>query len=266
MASLLKIETMKNLVDLSIPHNRIVVALDNLNSLEEVRDWVILLKDYVGYFKVGFQLIHSLGGPQAVQVIKEAGGLVFYDCKLHDTNDTMQIAAKKIAGLGVDIFNLHASAGKKAMKSVMEVAGDCLVAGVTVLTSMDEDECHVIYHRPIMATVFELATRMSLSKVPAIICSPTEAPVIKGSVGTKHLITITPGIRPLWAVANDQDPGRIMTPYKATLANCDLQVIGRPILQPPPEIGDPVTAARMIAKEIETGMIELSSNDETSDD
>jgi len=49
-----------------------------------------------------------------------------------------------------------------------------------------------------------------------------------------------------------------MTPYEAISAGADYLVIGRPITQPPPEIGGPVEAAKKIAKEIEKALRNLN--------
>lgn len=245
-------------LNLSDPKDRIIVALD-INTEEEVKKYVRLLHPYVGMFKIGFQLIHTIGGPQAVKIVQDAGGKVFYDCKLHDTTDTMQKSARDIAKMGVQLFNLHASAGIPAMKAVMEVCGESSVAGVTVLTSLKEEDCAEIYNgASIEWKATKFAHNLVEAGVPCVICSPKEAKTIKGIVKLCNLIAITPAIRPLWAVPNDQNPDRIMTPKKAILeARADLLVIGRPILQPPAEIGDPIKAAIMIAEEIKIALIEL---------
>lgn len=244
--------------DLSIPENRIIVALD-VNTEEEVRKYVEMLHPYVGMFKIGFQLIHTIGGPQAVKIVHDAGGKVFYDCKLHDTTDTMQKSARDIAKMGVTLFNLHASAGIPAMKAVMEVCGDSAVAAVSVLTSLDEEACMRIYGTTIEAKVIMFATDLIAAHVPGLIGSPKESRLIKGSHLLQQLFTVTPAIRPLWAVPNDQNRDRIMTPKKAILqAKSDFLVIGRPILQPPQRIKDSVTAAIMIGMEIREALDEMN--------
>lgn len=245
-------------LDLSIPKNRIILAMD-VNTEEEVRKWTKLLHSYVGMFKVGFQLIHTVGGPQTVKIIQEEGGRVFYDCKLHDTKDTMQKSARDIAKMGVDLFNLHASAGIPAMRAVMEVCGDSAVAGVTVLTSLSEEDCANIYGASIQEKAVKFAQNIVEAGLTHLICSPKEAETIKNIVSLCNLIAVTPGIRPLWAVPNDQNPERIMTPKKAILAGSDMLVIGRPILAPPANIGDPIVAAMMIANEIEDALSYLEA-------
>lgn len=247
---------MKPIIDLSNPRNRVIVALD-VNTLKEVKHYVELLSPYVGMFKVGFELIHSVGGPQVVEVIHNAGGKVFYDCKLHDIPETMKKSAQAIASMGVAVFNVHASAGVKAMKMVMEVCGDSQVAAVSVLTSLSNEECNDIYHNSSQVKVKDFAYMMVEAGVPVIISSAGEAVMVKNIIKTKNLLTITPGIRPLWSVTDDQDKKKVMTPKNAILEGCDMLVIGRPILKPENnEEGyrDSVTAVQAIVAEITEGL------------
>ena len=58
------------------------------------------------------------------------------------------------------------------------------------------------------------------------------------------LVIVTPGVRPEWAAANDQQ--RTLTPAAAIAAGADYLVIGRPITAH----ANPAEAARKIADEI----------------
>jgi orotidine-5'-phosphate decarboxylase len=240
-------------LDLTNPKNRIIIALD-VSSTKEIRYWVSLLKNYVGYFKIGFQLIHSVGGPQAIRAVQKSGGKVFYDCKLHDIPETMKKSAHDISELGVDIFNVHVSASVRGMQYAMEACGESIVAGVTVLTSFSEEDCLHVYNKNVREKVTSFTLDLVEARVPAVICSAAEAGMIKNVLGMKDLLLITPGIRPIWAAPNDQNPDRIMSPFKAITEGSDLLVIGRPILSPPDKIGGPVEAALRIKKEIEDAL------------
>ena len=72
--------------------------------------------------------------------------------------------------------------------------------------------------------------------------------MIRGRSEFDSMMVITPGIRPVWAAANDQK--RMATPAEAIAAGADYLVVGRPILKPPPEIGSPLDAIEKIAEEI----------------
>lgn len=83
-----------------------------------------------------------------------------------------------------------------------------------------------------------------------VVSSVKEVAAIKEACG-QDFITVTPGIRPLWAAANDQR--RAVTPAQAIAAGSDYLVIGRPITNPPAEIGSPVDAVERIVAEMEYG-------------
>ena len=85
--------------------DRIVLALD-VDTLEEVEQIVKELKDYVGFFKVGLQLIASTGF-DSIDIIKNNGGKVFLDSKFHDIPNTVAKASVNLLRKGVDFFNLH---------------------------------------------------------------------------------------------------------------------------------------------------------------
>ena len=59
-----------------------------------------------------------------------------------------------------------------------------------------------------------------------IVCSPQEIEMIKKELGN-DFITLTPGVRPVWAAAGDQK--RVMTPKEAVDKGTDYIVVGRPI-------------------------------------
>ena len=64
----------------------------------------------------------------------------------------------------------------------------------------------------------------------SIVCSPQEIEVLRKEYG-RDLLIVTPGIRPLWAAAQDQK--RIMTPAEAVAKGADYLVIGRPVTGAP---------------------------------
>jgi orotidine-5'-phosphate decarboxylase len=227
--------------------DRIIVALD-LDNMADIAKHVSTLASQVGLFKVGLEAMHALGSPQLVERVHDLGGQIMYDAKLHDIPETMGKAMKAIATLGVKYVTIHASAGPKGIRAVVENAGKTRVIGVTVLTSHNEEECHSIFGDAPGKTVLRFAEWLAEHRAHAIVCSPLEAELLRQDPRYAGLEVITPGIRPLWARKNDQE--RVTTPKDAVRLGADRLVIGRPILQPPPEIGTPEEAARRIAEEI----------------
>jgi len=85
---------------------RICLALD-VSDVKEALTLVDELSDYVGMFKIGKQL-HIAAGNQSiniVQAIRDKGGEIFLDLKLHDTPNTVFQVSKECSVPGVCIFN-----------------------------------------------------------------------------------------------------------------------------------------------------------------
>lgn len=230
---------------------RIIVALD-VDSLEKVERLVSELGAYVGCFKIGLELINAVGGPQAVDFILKLGGQVFYDIKLKDIPNTMAGASKSITRLGVKMFNLHADNTIEAMKAAVENRGLALLLGVTVLTSIDEENCQLIYGASTKAKVLCFARNAMLAGLDGIVCSPQELKVIASHPELAEFLKVTPGVRPDWAQAGDQK--RVMTPGEAIKAGADFLVIGRPITNPPKTFHSPLEAVQRIAEEIASAL------------
>jgi len=240
-----------------VSKERLIVALDNFTTGARQVDtayiarMVTSLRDYVGYFKIGLEAIIGIGAPDAVMAIRGSGGKVFLDGKFNDIPNTVGQASKRAAGLmGVEMFNVHASAGAKAMKAAVENKGKAKVLAVTVLTSLDEAETMKIFGRSSRNTVEDFAhDAIQDAGVDGIICSPKELPMLKQWFPDSMLVT--PGIRPAWAATDDQK--RFTTPAEAIKMGATHIVVGRPITNPPASIGSSVEAAKRILEEIENG-------------
>lgn len=229
------------------PENKIIVALD-VNSPERARQLIEELAPHVGYFKIGLELITAVGGPEVVRFVRESGGRVFYDGKFNDIPNTVGGAAKAAANLNVGMFNVHASAGVEAMMAAVANKERSLVLAVTVLTSLDENNAHLIFGAPSKIKVLQFARDAKIAGCDGIICSPQELELLGKQQEFDNLLKVTPGVRPEWAAVGDQK--RVMTPGEAIRAGAHFLVIGRPITKPPTEIGSPAEAARRIAEEI----------------
>lgn len=243
-------------MEMEAAKNKIIVALD-VNSLKKAESLVEILTPYVGYFKVGLELITAVGAPTVIEYIHSRGGKVFYDGKFNDIPNTVGKASKAVATLNVRMFNIHASSGLESIKAAVANKGDSLVLGVTILTSIDE-ECYSIFGDTPVKKVLEFAEMLLKEGADGIICSPQELKFLadcrdyNDDKKFSSLIKVTPGIRPIWAAVGDQK--RIMTPSEAIKAGADYLVIGRPITNPPKEVGGPVEAAKMIVEEIASAL------------
>ena len=226
--------------------NPVFVALDT-PDLPRALELAAQVKPYVGGLKVGLEFISALG-PEAVRRVAEIGLPVFADVKFHDIPNTVAGAAKAIAGLGVAIFNVHASGGEAMMRAAAEAIAPFnprpLLIAVTVLTSMDEAALAAVGQKgPAKEQVARLAALVKASGLDGVVCSAHELAMVREVAGPDFL-TIVPGIRPAGAAIGDQK--RVMTPSEARAAGADILVIGRPITGAP----DPAAAAKAIAEEL----------------
>lgn len=225
----------------------IAVALD-VNDLNKAMRLVEQLRGHVEYFKVGLELLHAEGTPNVLCAMNSVAVQLMVDWKLHDIPETVGKAVAAIRRYNVAYFNLHATTGRASIKAALENRGISMVQGVTVPTSLDDEECIEIYGATPKQKVLQFARMFAALGGHAIICSAKEARVLRDIPELASLELWTPGIRPLWAVAGDQK--RVLSPADAVAAGADVLVIGRPITQPPPEIGSPVDAAKRIRDEM----------------
>lgn len=206
------------------------VALD-LPSMEENLELVEKIKAYPVWLKVGLRSYIRDGKPfiEAIKAINP-GFKIFLDLKLYDIPNTMADAAESIMSLGVDMFNVHASAGKKAMSMVMERLAPYenrpLVLAVTALTSFDEEGFRAVYGENIAAKADRFAKDTYESGMDGVVCSAFESASIK-DITSDGFITLTPGIRPFGEDAGDQQ--RVATVEVARREKVDFIVVGRPI-------------------------------------
>jgi len=155
---------------------------------------------------------------------------IFLDLKLYDIPNTMADAAEEIARLGVDMFNIHASAGAVAMKMVMERLSCCekrpLVLAVTALTSFDEANFQLIYGKSINEKAEQFAKMSYENGLDGVVCSTFESRAVKQAT-SKDFLTLCPGIRPFGEEAGDQQ--RVATLERANEEGVDYPVVGRPV-------------------------------------
>lgn len=233
----------RNSTDFSDPARRIIVALD-VSLQEDLVRLVKALRGSVGMFKVGKELFCSMG-PNAVKIVQDHGGEVFLDLKFHDIPNTVAGAVRSSCKLGVSMLTVHASGGKAMMKAALEEARSCLgapmVMGVTVLTSLSDDDLAMVgLDGPAEAAVVRLGRMATECGLDGLVASPKELRALRKELG-KSPFLVTPGIRPSGSVADDQR--RVATPKQAVADGADFLVIGRPITKSK----DPLEAVNAIA-------------------
>ncbi len=209
--------------------------------------------DCAGGLKLGLEFF-TANGVKGVQQVQKASGLpIFLDQKFHDIPNTVAGAVRAACQLGIAMLTIHTSGGRAMMEAAAKAATDAahefpkprpMIIGVTVLTSMDDGDLAATgVNSPVGDHVRRLAELAKTSGLDGIVCSPLEAEMLRADLGPGFKL-VTPGVRPLWAAANDQK--RFMSPADALKAGADYLVIGRPITA----AADPAAAATRIAAEI----------------
>jgi orotidine-5'-phosphate decarboxylase len=225
---------------------KVIVALDFADS-QQALEFARKTSPAQCRFKVGKELFTSCG-PTLVKQLVDEGYDVFLDLKFHDIPTTVRKAASAAAKLGVWMLNVHALGGSSMMQAAREgieiVAQRPFLIGVTVLTSMSsQDLKETGIDMPVAQLVDRLARNAMANGLDGVVCSAQEAPELRSSIGDSALL-VTPGIRPDWAAANDQQ--RIVTPQQALADGSSYLVIGRPITQH----DDPAAALELINESI----------------
>lgn len=236
-----------------MPKNKetIMFALDVATKNEALK-YIDILKDEVGYFKVGLELFIGYGQDIIKRIKKQTNAGVFLDLKLHDIPATVERAMAQIADFGVDYATVHCTADQRMMEAAVRGAnGQTTVLGVTVLTSVSSQDLldaglvsDLALDMP--SLVLKRARMAQDMGAGGVVCSGQEVAVIKEGLGA-DFTCVVPGIRPLWSVKGDQV--RVTTPKAAIDAGADYLVVGRPIR----DALDPVIAARKIVWEIGGG-------------
>lgn len=208
----------------------VIVACDFADK-SELFSFLSKLEGETPYLKIGMELYYREGA-ELVRELKAKGFKIFLDLKLHDIPNTVYKAMKNLAGLGVDITNVHAAGGIEMMKAALRGLEEGAVGvkraeliAVTQLTSISEETLHneLWIEKPLAETVKHYAENAKTAGLDGVVCSPLEAPIIK----EMGLISVTPGIRFAGDAKGDQK--RIATPKLAKSFGATYIVVGRSI-------------------------------------
>ncbi len=184
------------------------------------------------WLKIGLRA-YLRDGAGFIEELKKLGNFkIFLDLKLYDIPNTMADAAEEIAKLGVDMINVHASSGKRAMSAVMErldkLGSRPLVLAVSALTSFDQAEFSAVYEQNLNDAVRKFSVMSYEAGLDGMVCSAFESRLIKDATSA-NFITLCPGVRPFGESAGDQK--RVADLGVAREAGANFIVVGRPIYQ-----------------------------------
>jgi len=205
--------------------NKIFIACDssNISKIKKIIKYSQNSKIKFGY-KFGLEFLNSKNGRVFVSKLNKK--IIFADLKLHDIPNTCVSAVKAMKDLKINYLTIHISSGLEALKSVKKISGKTKIAGVSILTSLNDKSLREIgFKMEVKKLVLHQARLAKKANLDAIVCSAQEAAfvkkIFKGEI-------ITPGIR-FSPKTNDQK--RVLTPKQAFKNGSDWLVIGRPITQ-----------------------------------
>lgn len=208
--------------------HRPIIALD-FPTAEKVREFLAgFPKEEKLYLKIGMELYYA-EGPAIVSFIKSQGHSIFLDLKLHDIPHTVEAAMRVLAGLGVDMTNVHAAGGVEMMRAARRGLGETAkLLAVTQLTSTSQEQMQAWQgiQTSLDASVVHYAQRTAEAGLDGVVCSAQEVETIKQATSA-NFVCLTPGIRPTGAEVGDQK--RVVTPTQACQIGSDYIVVGRPI-------------------------------------
>ncbi len=259
---------------------RLIIALDGLN-FEQAKARIDELANYVGGFKVGFEMITKGQAIALAQYVAERypGLKLFYDGKFCDIPQTVANATAAVCEMpAILMLNVHCMGGKAMMKAAREAVDKHygnnperpLVIGVTILTSLGYDALVEIGFLPSLAhkllskgqetlerltrgriqrRVVKLALLAKEAGLDGVVASPREITAIRKACGPDFKI-VTPGIRSKDAPPDDQ--ARTMPAGEAVVLGADYLVVGRPILKPAD--GTPAAAAQRLCGEVHAAL------------
>jgi orotidine-5'-phosphate decarboxylase len=246
----------------------VIVALD-FPGVEQAFSFLDSLGEERPFLKVGMELFYAAGA-DLIHNLKERRHRVFLDLKLHDIPNTVQRSMAVLAGLGVDMCNVHAAGTAKMMAAAREGleqgtlsgASRPLLIAVTQLTSTDQWRMNheILIPGTVEDAVLAYALLAKSSGMDGVVCSPEEVGGIHRICGPEFL-TVTPGIRTsqggnhggeaagTQAATGNQDQVRVRTPKEAKAIGADYIVVGRPITG----AKDPLAAYLEIKRDFEGG-------------
>jgi orotidine-5'-phosphate decarboxylase len=207
---------------------RIIFALDGCD-LKAAKRWLNLLKEKVGYFKIGPELFCGVG-PEIISYTKEitkAG--IFLDLKFHDIPTTMLAACRMIKKYPVDFLTVYPPCLPHLFQEFQ--TSSLKIIGVTVLTSLHTKELLSLgigkeFASDPLKLVLCQAQLAKQAGCAGIVCSGQEVGQVKALLGG-NFITIIPAIR--LHGDSHQDQKRVTTPYEAIKNGGDYIVVGRSI-------------------------------------
>tara|TARA_B100000513_G_scaffold186126_1_gene107664 strand:- start:348 stop:1010 length:663 start_codon:yes stop_codon:yes gene_type:complete len=201
----------------------IIVAIDETN-FKKASNIIDQLDSSKCMIKIGSVAFNSIGH-NLIDYVAQRGFDIFLDLKLHDIPNTVKKSIESLSSLPIKMLTVHTSGGKDMMLAAMEAVSrtDIKVFGVTVLTSLSDEDTNTVFSRSSSEQVNTMLDLAEAAGIDGVVCSPHELELLSKRTS---LLSITPGIR---LENSNDDQKRVMTPKEAIDLGANYLVIGRPI-------------------------------------
>ena len=199
---------------------KIFIACDtsDLTKVKKIIKQTQSSKIKIGY-KFGLEFMNSINGRKFLSKLKKK--IIFVDLKLNDNVNTMLSAVKTLKDLKINYLTVHISSGLSALKAVKKVSGSTKIIGVTILTSLNNNDLKLIgYNKSVRKIVIQQAKLAKKANLDGLVCSPYEVNDVK-KIFKKEIIT--PGVQ---IGKRNYDQKRSM---EAKKVKSDWLVIGRAV-------------------------------------
>lgn len=222
--------------------SKVIVALDNMSDLE-IKEFLDLHGKNIELVKIGMEVFYRYGRSFVEEIHNKYQVGIFLDLKLHDIPNTVSKAIKSLSGLPVTFLTIHLSGGvemiKAALNSRDQHLKECKILGVSVLTSLSDEDCQSIWDKDSQETFKKLYLLAHRSGIDGIVSSGHELEIAKeiDLRENRSPIKVCPGIR--FSHSDNQDQKRVMTPAKAFNTGANYLVMGRAITQEPEVLNKP---------------------------
>ncbi len=210
------------------------------------------VRPHVGAIKLGLEFF-TANGAAGVGSINKLGIPVFLDLKFHDIPNTVARAISATAGMNMFMMTVHTGGGQAMLRAAIEASDQLsqvtgkerpLIVGVTLLTSLDQDDISMLGYRDLLNDqVLRLADLAQSAGLDGVVCSPYEIASLRNACGPDFTLVV-PGIR--LDTDRQDDQKRVLTPKEALARGADYLVIGRPITS----ARNPAESAKLIASQL----------------
>ncbi|MDP6344925.1 MAG: orotidine 5'-phosphate decarboxylase, partial [Alphaproteobacteria bacterium] len=180
------------------PANPLFCAIDT-PDIGRAEALVGAVRDSAGGIKIGKEFFVAHGpdgvrrltgvGPGSAGGFAEASGLpLFLDLKFHDIPNTVAGAVRSACALAPFMLNVHATGGPAMLRAAAEAAAASearpLLIGVTVLTSLDDDDLAAVgIAGPVDERAVALARLSQQCGLDGVVCSAAEIEPIRQACG-----------------------------------------------------------------------------------